>query len=95
VGPLMRENRSRLRAKYEFADLQDYVTDEPTVNWNVRDVGVDLTLVYFCPVYERTQYRTDLVKRILEKFSDSPKIHISAPATTSVLTTPAVTIPTR
>ncbi len=95
VAPLMRENRSRLRAKYEFADLQDYVAEEPMVNWNVRDVGVDLTLVYFCPVFERTQYRTDLVKRILEKFAKSPKIHISAPATTSVVTTPTVTIPSR
>jgi small-conductance mechanosensitive channel len=93
VGPLMRENRSRLRAKYEFADLQDYVNEDPAVNWNVRDAGIDLTLVYFCPVFDRTKYRTELVKNILDKFAESPKIHITAPATTSVVTTPTLPVP--
>src|SRR4030067_626186 len=31
VGPMMRENRARLRAKYEFADLPHYIVEEPKV----------------------------------------------------------------
>jgi small-conductance mechanosensitive channel len=80
VGPMMRQNTNRIRNKYEFDDLREYVTEEPTVLWNLRDVGVDLTLIYFCPVFERIQYRTHLVKNILERSSQRPDIRLTAPA---------------
>ena len=80
VAPMMRENRERLRAKYEFADLEEYVPEEPTVYWSLRDAGVDLTLVYFTPVFERAKYRTVLVKRILEKATDNEDLQLTAPA---------------
>lgn len=80
VGPMMRESTHRIRNKYEFEDLREYVTEEPTVHWNVRDAGVDLTLVYFCPVFERSRYRTQLVKNILDRSSERPDIRLTAPA---------------
>jgi len=79
VGPMMRENRERLRSKYEFADLAEYVAEEPRVTWSLRDHLVDLTLVYFCPVFERSQYRTRLVKRLLERAGESGHIKLLAP----------------
>jgi len=81
VGPMMRQSTARIRNKYEFEDLREYVTEEPTVLWNVRDAGVDLTLVYFCPVFERSRYRTQLVKDILERSGERPDIRLTAPAT--------------
>lgn len=80
VGPMMRQNMPRIRNKYEFDDLREYVAEEPTVLWNVRDAGVDLTLVYFCPVFERTGYKTRIVKEILERTSQRPDIRLTAPA---------------
>lgn len=91
VGPMMRDNRARIRNKYEFEDLRDYVAEEPTVLWNIRDAGVDLTLVYFCPVFERAGYRTRIVKEILERAGDRPDIRLTAPAAT---TAPAPLLPT-
>lgn len=79
VGPMMRENRARLRAKYEFADLADYVAEEPRVGWSFADSAVNLTLVYFCPVFTKGQYRTRLVKRILEKFEADPRVEFAYP----------------
>ncbi len=84
VAPIMRTNRDHLRSKYEFADLEEYVSEEPTVLWGLRDVGVDLTLVYFCPVFERARSRTELVKRILEKVGENPEIRLAAPAVAAV-----------
>ncbi len=81
VGPMMRQSTARIRNKYEFEDLREYVTEEPTVLWNVRDAGVDLTLVYFCPVFERSRYRTQLVKDILERSGERPDIRLTAPPT--------------
>jgi len=80
VGPMMRQSTPRIRNKYEFEDLREYVAEEPTVLWNVRDAGVDLTLVYFCPVFERASYKTRLVKEILDRTSQRPDIRLTAPA---------------
>ncbi len=81
VGGMMRSNTPRIRSKYEFEDLREYVTEKPTVFWNVRDAGIDLTLVYFCPVFERAEYKTEIVKEILAKAAERPDIRITAPAT--------------
>ena len=86
VGPMMRDGTARVRSKYEFDDLREYVTEQPMVLWSLRDAGLDLTLVYFCPVFERSRYRTALVKDILERLSTRPDIRITAPA----LATPAL-----
>lgn len=80
VGPMMRDATPRIRNKYEFADLREYVAEEPTVLWGVRDAGVDLTLVYFCPVFERATYKTRVVKEILDRTSQRPDIRLTAPA---------------
>lgn len=93
VGPMMRANRDRLQAKYEFVDLRDYVSEEPAVLWSLRDVGIDLTLIYFCPVFERAQYRTDLVKAILEKVGESRDVKLAGAATAPVLAaTPTIPV---
>jgi hypothetical protein len=67
---MMRGNQERIRNKCEFEDLWEYVTEEPTVLWNVRDVGVEHTLVYLCPVFEQAKYRILLVKAILGRTAD-------------------------
>jgi len=79
VGPMMRENRGHLRAKYEFADLADYIAEEPRVGWGLKDSSVDLSLVYFCPVFARGGYRSRLVKRVLEKFEGEPSVQFAYP----------------
>jgi len=79
VAPMMRENRAHLRSKYEFADLADYIAEEPKVGWGLGASSVDLTLVYFCPVFAKGAYRTRLVKRILEKFSGETRVAFAYP----------------
>ncbi len=92
VGAMMRQNVPRIRSKYEFDDLREYVAEEPSVLWNVRDAGIDLTLVYFCPVFERAAYKTHIVKEILQRASERPDIRLTAPAaaTTAAPAIPAV-----
>ena len=80
VGPMMRESMRRIRSKYEFEDLREYVPEEPAVLWDVRDAGVDLTLVYFCPVFDRGHYHTLLVQEILRRAAERPDLRFGAPA---------------
>ncbi len=79
VGPMMRENRARLRSKYEFADLADYIAEEPRVGWAFGASSIDLSLVYFCPVFAKGSYRTRLVKRIYEKVNAEPRVQFAYP----------------
>lgn len=79
VGPMMRENRAHLRSKYEFADLADYISEEPKVGWSFGASSIDLSLVYFCPVFAKGSYRTRLVKRIYEKFIAEPRVQFAYP----------------
>ncbi len=79
VGPMMRENRVHLRAKYEFADLADYMAEEPKIGWSLGASSVDMTLVYFCPVFAKGSYRTRLVKRVYEKFMAEPRVQFAYP----------------
>ena len=79
VGPMMRENRARLRSKYEFADLADYIAEEPRVGWAFGASSIDLSLVYFCPVFAKGSYRTRLVKRIYEKVTAEPSVQFAYP----------------
>jgi small-conductance mechanosensitive channel len=79
VGPMMRENRAHLRSKYEFADLADYMAEEPKVGWSFGSSSIELTLLYFCPVFAKGSYRTRLVKRIYEKITAEPRIQFAYP----------------
>ena len=79
VGPMMRENRAHLRSKYEFADLADYMAEEPKVGWSFGASSIDLTLLYFCPVFAKGSYRTRLVKRIYEKVMAEPRVQFAYP----------------
>ena len=80
AGPMMRENVGRIRNKYEFDDLREYVPEEPTVLWNVREGFADLTLIYFCPVFERARYHTRMVKAILDRAAERPDVRFGAAA---------------
>jgi small-conductance mechanosensitive channel len=79
VGPMMRENRAHLRSKYEFADLADYMAEEPKVGWSFGTSSIDMALIYFCPVFAKGSYRTRLVKRIHEKFTAEPNVQFAYP----------------
>src|SRR2546427_6760990 len=79
VGPMMRDNRAHLRSKYEFADLADYMAEEPRVGWAFGASSIDLTLVYFCPVFAKGTYRTRLVKRIYDSFMAEPRVQFAYP----------------
>ena len=79
VGPMMRENLNTLRSKYEFSDLADYIMEEPRVGWGLNQSSVDLTLMYFCPVFEKATYRTALVKRIIDKVLAEPTVQFAYP----------------
>lgn len=79
VGDLMRNNRTAVRSKYEFADLATYMVEEPSVSWTIGESSVDMRLIYFCPSYRRRHYHSEIVKRVLEKFASDSRVAIAYP----------------
>ena len=79
VGPMMRENRAQLRAKYEFADLADYMAEEPKVGWAFGASAIELNLLYFCPAFAKGFYRSRLVRRIYEVIMAEPRVLFAYP----------------
>src|SRR2546427_7088497 len=61
------------------SDLADYVAEEPRVGWSLGASSIDLTLVYFCPVFAKGTYRTRLVKRIYESFMAEQRVQFAYP----------------
>ena len=41
--------------------------------------SIDLTLLYFCPVFAKGTYRTRLVKQIFEKVVSEPRVQFAYP----------------
>jgi len=68
-----------LGSKYEFADLADYMAEEPKVGWSFGTSSIDMALLYFCPVFAKGSYQTRLVKRIYEKFRAEPSVQFAYP----------------
>lgn len=79
VGDMMRNNRTVVRGKYEFADLATYMVEEPTITLSFGTSSVDMHLIYFCPSYRRRYYKSEIIKRILERFSSDPRVAIAYP----------------
>ncbi len=79
VGDLMRNNRSVVRGKYEFADLATYMVEEPTITLSLGTSSVEMHLIYFCPSYRRRYYRGEITKRILEMFSSDHRVAVAYP----------------
>lgn len=79
VGDMMRSNREIIRAKYEFADLANYMVEEPAVRWNLRDSWVDMIIIYFAPCHRRSYYKTEIIKHILASFSADQRVAVAYP----------------
>lgn len=79
VGDLMRNNRNVVRSRYEFADLATYMVEEPTITLEMGESSVNLQLVYFCPSYRRRHYKSEILKRVLEKFAADSRVAIAYP----------------
>ncbi len=79
VGPMMRANRDAIRAKYEFMDLANYMSEEPEIQYELKESWVKMTLSYFVPCHQRDKVKTDLTKRILDRFQADPRVAIAYP----------------
>ncbi len=79
VGSIMSTNYERYRRSLAIRDLEPELLKEPKVRMILRDSGVDLYVIYWCPANMRRKIRTQIVESIWQKFMEDPNIEIAYP----------------
>lgn len=79
VGPLMEQNYERYKRRIEIRDLHQLLLKEPELRMELADSGVNIFVLYFCPVEQRRRIKSDITELIWEKFMADPKVGIAYP----------------
>jgi len=79
VGKLMAENYDKYRDKMEIRDLHELLLREPELRMELSDSGVNVYVLYFCPVSIRRKIKAEITERIWRKFMSDPRVGIAYP----------------
>ena len=79
VGSLMEQNYERYKRKIEIRDLHQLLLKEPELRMELADSGVNIFVLYFCPVELRRKIKSDITELIWRKFMADPNVGIAYP----------------
>jgi len=79
VGDLMRDNYEKYRRRMEIRDLEQLLLKEPELRMELADSGVNIFVLYFCPVELRRKIKSEITDRIWKRFMADPKVGIAYP----------------
>jgi small-conductance mechanosensitive channel len=79
VGSLMEQNYDRYRSRLGIRDLDQLLLRSPELRMELADSGVNVYVLYFCPVEQRRKIKGDITERIWKKFMADPSVGIAYP----------------
>ncbi|MCK4443011.1 MAG: mechanosensitive ion channel family protein [Thermoplasmata archaeon] len=79
VGNFMRKFAKVVRAKYEFSDIREMMTEEPRVLLTMGDFCVRFFAVYFCPAHRRREVRSRVISNVLSRIAKDDNVQIAYP----------------
>ena len=79
VGQLMQQNYERYKRRIEIRDLHQLLLKEPELRMELADSGVNVFVMYFCPVELRRKIRSEITGLIWSKFMADPRVGIAYP----------------
>lgn len=79
VGDLMKNNYEVYRRKLEIRDLEHLLLKEPELRMELADSGVNIYVLYFCPVETRRKIKGEITEKIWSRFMADPKVGIAYP----------------
>jgi small-conductance mechanosensitive channel len=79
VGSLMEQNYERYKRKIEIRDLHQLLLREPEIRMELADSGVNVYVLYFCPVEQRRRIKSEITELIWKRFMDDPSVGIAYP----------------
>ncbi|MGB2581620.1 MAG: mechanosensitive ion channel family protein [Thermoplasmata archaeon] len=79
VGELMEQNFERYRRRLGIRDLDQLLLRSPELRMELADSGVNMYVLYFCPVELRRKIKGDITEKIWTKFMSDPNVGIAYP----------------
>jgi len=79
VGELMEQNFERYRRRLGIRDLDQLLLKSPELRMEMADSGVNVYVLYFCPVELRRKIKADITEKIWTKFMSDPSVGIAYP----------------
>jgi len=79
VGQLMEQNYERYKRKIEIRDLHQLLLKGPELRMELSDSGVNVYVLYFCPVEQRRKIKSEITELIWSKFMADPRVGIAYP----------------
>ena len=79
VGELMEKNYERYKRKIEIRDLHQLLLREPELRMELADSGVNVYVLYFCPVEQRRKIKSEITELIWNRFMADPRVGIAYP----------------
>jgi len=79
VGEVMEKNYDLYRRKLEIRDLDQLLLKGPELRMELSDSGVNVFVLYFCPVEVRRKVKSDITERVWKRFMADPSVGIAYP----------------
>ncbi|MCJ7490030.1 MAG: mechanosensitive ion channel family protein [Thermoplasmata archaeon] len=79
VGELMEQNYERYRRRLGIRDLDQLLLRSPELRMELSESGVNVYVLYFCPVELRRKIKADITEKIWTKFMSDPNVGIAYP----------------
>jgi small-conductance mechanosensitive channel len=79
VGKLMEENYEKYKNRLGIRDLYELLLKGPELRMELSDSGVNVYVLYFCPVHMRRKIKAEITERIWRKFMQDSRVGIAYP----------------
>lgn len=79
IGDVMEKNYDLYRKRLEIRDLDQLLLKGPELRMELSDSGVNVFVLYFCPVEVRRKVKSEITERIWRRFMADPSVGIAYP----------------
>ncbi len=79
IGKSMETNFETYRKNLSIHDLDKLLPQAPEIRMDLKDSGVNLTIIYWCRIEQRRVIKSQIVEGIWRKFMEDPDVGIAYP----------------
>jgi small-conductance mechanosensitive channel len=79
IGESMTKNFEKYRRSLSIHDLDMQLLREPELRMELKDSGINIFVVYWCPAEKRRKVKTEVTERIWRRFMEDPRVAIAYP----------------
>jgi len=79
VGGIMFDNFEKYRDSLAIRDLEESLLRTPEVRLSMATSGVNVSVLFFCPVDRRGALKTRIIEKLWRRFGEDPRVALAYP----------------